>query len=481
VFSSTVTISTWFFLLLLLAASYALVMSILFPSVRWYLRRRLNKAVDKLNASLQIEIRPLQRTKRQVLIDQLIFDQEVIALIKEQAQEENVPRDVLMARVKSYANEIVPSFNAYVYYQVFYWLAKKVSRFIYRVRVAAASPQGLQSVDPNSTVVFVMNHRSNMDYLLISYLAAERVTLSYAVGEWARIFPLEMLIRAMGAFFVRRGSQNPLYRKVLERYVYMATQSGVCQAVFLEGGLSRDGLLAKPKLGFLDYILRQYDCQTDRNIVFVPVGINYDRVLEDQNLLNWDNKAKRPSKWQHFGRIWRFMRENLFVGSRQRWRRFGYASVNFGAPVSMRDYCETHSLDFKHLEKRHRIPKVQELAENLMDELRYVMPVLPVPVISAVLIKAGDKPMSSLEIHAECDVLIDEMIRRGAAMKPEEKPRNRTLTRSMNMLIHRDLVLQNQDQYRINPDHKNVLMYYANSIEHWWKPETIPQPNSVSA
>jgi glycerol-3-phosphate O-acyltransferase len=192
-------------------------MSVLFPSVRWYLRRRLNRTVDKLNSRLQIKIRPLQQSKRQLLIDQLMFDQEIIAMIEEQALRDNIPRNVLQQKVKNYAREIVPSFNAYIYYQMFYWLAKKVSRFIYKVRVAAAEPEKLQAVDPDAAVVFVMNHRSNMDYVLISYLAAERVTLSYAVGEWARIFPLEMLIRAMGAFFVRRGSQNPLYRKVLER------------------------------------------------------------------------------------------------------------------------------------------------------------------------------------------------------------------------------------------------------------------------
>jgi glycerol-3-phosphate O-acyltransferase len=261
VFDSSVSIPTGFFFFLILAAGYALVISVLFPSVRWFFRRRLNRAVDKLNARLHIAIRPLQSTKRQVLIDQLIFDQDILSLIESQAIEQNIPREVLQQRVRSYAREIVPSFNAYVYYQVFYWLAKKVSRFIYRVRVAAAKPGDLQKVDPDSTVVFVMNHRSNMDYVLISYLAAERVTLSYAVGEWAKVFPLESLIRAMGAFFVRRGSQNPLYRKVLERYVYMATQKGVCQAVFLEGGLSRDGRLSEPKIGFLDYIFKKLRCK----------------------------------------------------------------------------------------------------------------------------------------------------------------------------------------------------------------------------
>ncbi|MBT4254704.1 MAG: glycerol-3-phosphate acyltransferase [Gammaproteobacteria bacterium] len=470
-FSSTVSIPTWVFLLLLAAASYAVVMSILFPGARWFLRRRLNRAVDRINASLQIEIRPLQRTKRQVLIDQLMFDQEILALIEAQSEQDDIPREVLQDKVKSYAREIVPSFNAYVYYQVFYWLAKKVSRFIYRVRVAAADQKELQSVDPEATVVFVMNHRSNMDYVLISYLAAERVTLSYAVGEWARIFPLEMLIRAMGAFFVRRGSQNPLYRKVLERYVYMATQSGVCQAVFLEGGLSRGGLRGEPKLGFLDYMLRNYDSQTDRNIVFVPVGINYDQVLEDQNLLNWDNKEKKLSKLQHLGKLWRFLKNNLFAGSRKRWKRFGYASVNFGMPVSMQRYCSSKEIDFKHLGKEKRIEKVAELAELLMDAVRYVVPVLPVPTISAVLIRAGEQSLTSLEIVSGCDELIDEMIERGAAMKVEDKPRHRTLSRSLDLLRQRGLIVEKDDRYQINPQQRRVLEYYANSIEHLWKQE----------
>ena len=89
----------------------------------------------------------------------------------------------------------------------------------------------------------------------------------------------------MGAFFVRRNSGNPLYRLVLERYINMATKEGVCQAVFLEGGLSKDGRLRQPKFGLIDYMLRSYDMHNDRNIVFIPVGINYDRTIEDRSLL----------------------------------------------------------------------------------------------------------------------------------------------------------------------------------------------------
>lgn len=467
--AASVNIPTWLFLLLVLAAAYSVVMSILYPGMRWFLRRRLNRAVDKLNASLRIKIRPLQRTKREVMIDQLIFDQEILTLIEQRAQQENIPRDELQLQVRNYAREIVPSFNAYVYYRICYWLAKKVSRFVYRVRVAAADRKQLRAIDPESTVVFVMNHRSNMDYVLISYLASDQVTLSYAVGEWARIFPLESLIRAMGAFFVRRNSNNPLYRKVLERYVALATQSGVCQAVFLEGGLSRDGNLGEPKLGFLDYMLRNYDWHTSRNIVFIPVGINYDHVLEDQNLLSWDDKATRLTKRQHMGRVWAFFSNNLFVSSRRRWQRFGYASVNFGVPVSMRDYCESRDLNFNYLKKEERIPEVSTLAAFLMEALRFVLPILPVPVLSVVMLRAGEDPLTSLEIFGRCDRLIDEMIARGAAMKPDEKPRHRTLAASLDMLTERGILLETDDHYRVQSGQQALLQYYANSIRHWWE------------
>jgi hypothetical protein len=97
------------------------------------------------------------------------------------------------------------------------------------------------------------------------------------------------------------------------------------------------------------------------------------------------------------------------------------------------------------------------------------MPILPVPIISAALLRADAQSLTSLEILSDCDELIDEMIARGAAMKPEEKPRHRTLSRSLDLLKQRDLLLEKDDKYSINPDRRRVVQYYANSIEHWWK------------
>jgi 1-acyl-sn-glycerol-3-phosphate acyltransferase len=221
-----------------------------------------------------------------------------VAAANEHARTHNVPREVAMTEVHRYAREIVPTFNAYIYFRVGYSIARAVARFLYRVRLGYADERTLAGVSPDTTVVFVMNHRSNMDYVLVAFLAAERTALSYAVGEWARIWPLQQLIRSMGAYFVRRNSDSPIYRRVLERYVHMATEAGVAQAMYPEGGLSRDGRLREPKLGLFDYMLKSFDPKGAHDIVFVPVALNYDRVLEDRTLLrSLDREAGRRSVW----------------------------------------------------------------------------------------------------------------------------------------------------------------------------------------
>src|SRR2546421_7954847 len=107
----------------------------------------------------------------------------------------------------------------------------------------------MKAVDPDAAVIFVINHRSNMDYVLVTYMAATSSALSYAVGEWARGWLLQNLIRSMGAYFVRRDSREPLYRKVLSRYVHLAVAGGTSQAKFPQGGLTPAAGVPPPHAG----------------------------------------------------------------------------------------------------------------------------------------------------------------------------------------------------------------------------------------
>ena len=463
----TITLPIWLVLLVAFLAAWAVLDRLLMPSMRWIIRSRAERVLDEVGARLRIQIRPFQQASRQGLIDRLIFDEKVQAATAVYAREQNMPREVALDQVQHYAREIVPAFNAYLYFRIGYWLARKLSRALYRVRIGYTDNAGLARIPANSTVVFVMNHRSNMDYVIAAYLAADQAALSYAVGEWARIWPLQQLVRSMGAYFVRRNSKDELYRRVLERYIAMATEAGVTQAVYPEGGLTRDGRMRPPRFGVLDYMLRGFQREGERDLVFVPLGLNYDRTLEDRTLLlSEDSSAHHPGRLAAFGKTLSFLRHQIYLMLRSRWHRFGYACVNFGTPVSMRAYCAREAVDFSKLSRENRQHEVRRLGGFLMDQVGQLIPVLPVPLVSTVLLAHADKPISELELKSEVVALVVRLERAGARIYVPRSDLDYAVSAGLRMLTLRHLVDSHDGLYSVRANETKVLAYYANSIEH---------------
>ncbi len=465
----TIEIPLWFAILAAVLALIGLADRLLVPGVRWFLRRRLNRVIDDLNQRLQLKLRPITLTRRQSLIDRLLYDPQVVAAAEAHAAEHEMPREVAMAQVERYAREIVPAFNAYFYFRIGYWLARRLARSLYRVRVGYTDTAGLDAVPRDATVVFVMNHRSNMDYVLVAYLAADQAALSYAVGEWARVWPLQQLIRAMGAYFIRRNSNDPLYRKVLERYVQTATAGGVPQAIFPEGGLTLDGRMRAPKLGLLDYLARAFDPVEGRDVVFVPVGINYDRVLEDRSLLRkLDPEARRVGATAAIGTMLRFAGRNLLRALAGRWYRFGYACVNFGTPLSLRAWLQQRGAgDLRLHDKAARAAHVAALGAELMSRVGAVVPVLPTALVSQVLLDAGEAGLSALEVKARCQALIERLQAGGARIYVPRGDLDYGIETGLRMFgLRRILSRDMAGLYRANPADAAILRYYANSIVH---------------
>ena len=454
-------------------ALWAAVDKLLLPALHWFVAGRANVVLDEVSTRLRISVRPFQRTRRQVLIHRLMGDPKVHAAIEQYAAQQKVPMAQALAKVEAYAREIVPAFNAYLYFRIGYWIGRKVAQGLYRVRLGFVDSEALKTVPDDATVVFVMNHRSNMDYILAGYLAADQAALSYAVGEWARMWPLSALIRSMGAYFVRRNSKDELYRRVLERYIVMATQAGVPQAVFPEGGLTRDGLMREPRLGVVDYMLRGFWLDGQRDLVFVPLGINYDRVLEDRTLLLSADTvalppAQRPRSSGRFWAIWNtlgFVANNLRLMLNSEWRRFGYACVNFGAPVSMRAYCRERGLDFQKLAGEDRKTAIADLGRHLMGRVGGLVPVVPVPLIAAALLGSGRR-LSELELKAEVEQHLERLQRAHAHVYIPRKDLDYAITVGLRMLKLRRLVEEQDGAYGPRESELPLLRYYANSIAH---------------
>ena len=465
--TADVAVPLWSFVALAALAAWAAYDKLLLPALRWFVAGRANSVLDEVSTRLRIGVRPFQRTRRQVLIHRLLGDPKVQAAVEQFAAQHGIPVPVALETVERYAREIVPAFNAYLYFRIGYWVGRKVAQGLYRVRLGFVDTEALKRVPDNATVVFVMNHRSNMDYILAGYLAADQAALSYAVGEWARMWPLSALIRSMGAYFVRRNSKDELYRRVLERYIVMATQAGVPQAVFPEGGLTRDGLMREPRLGVVDYMLRGFWLDGERDLVFVPLGINYDRVLEDRTLLlSIDPNARKPGRFWAAWNTLGFIANNLRLMMRSEWRRFGYACVNFGAPVSMRAYCAAHGLDFQKLAGEERKRAISALGGHLMAVVGRIVPVVPVPLIASVFLGIDKKKISELELKSGVEHLIEKLEAAGAHVYIPRKDLDYAVTVGLRMLTLRRLVEEMDGLYAARPIELPVLRYYANSIAH---------------
>ena len=465
--ADSVSIPLWLALAGALLAAWALYEHVLMPALRWLVMHPANRVIDEVGQRLRIGIRPFQRTRRQALIHRLLTDPKVQRAAEEYAREHGVPLAAALHRVERYARETVPAFNAYLYFRIGYWLGKRLAQALYRVRLGYVDVEHLQRIEPDSTVVFVMNHRSNMDYVLAGYLAADQTALSYAVGEWARIWPLSALIRWMGAYFVRRNSKDELYRRVLERYIVMATEAGVPQAVFPEGGLTRDGRLREPRLGAIDYMMRGFRLDGERDLVFVPLGINYDRVLEDRTLLRaLDAEAPRRGRLAALGTTLRFFARNLWLALRSQWYRFGYACVNFGAPVSMREYCRARNLDFHRLQGDERRREMAALGAHLMAAVGRIVPVLPVPLIATVLVQRGAHAISPFDLKTEVARLLDALHARGAHIYVPRQDFDYAINVGLRMLRLRKLVGEREGLVYARSEELPLLRYYANSIAH---------------
>ncbi len=451
--TATVDIPYWVLLLVLAFAAIAALDRVLVPSVRWFFRRRMERAVAELNKRLERPIQPFKLMRRQDMIVRLIYDPKVMEAVVAYAHEEGVPESVAFQQARAYAREIVPGFSAATYFGFAIRVARWLSRSLYHVRLGQYDEAAIRSIDRKAAVVFVMNHRSNMDYVLVTWLAAERSALSYAVGEWARVWPLQSLIRAMGAYFIRRRYSNPLYRRVLERYVQMAVHEGVTQAIFPEGGLSLDGRVGRPRRGLLQYIIGGFDPDDGRDVVFIPVALNYDRVLEDRLLIGAARSGARrfPVRMRD---AFAYVGKHLWQRMTRRFRRFGYAAVSFGAPVSLEATL-----------RGEPDMSAERLAERLMARVRDAVPVLPLPLVAAVLQEAGGR-IGRADLQARAEALVAHFAAQGSHVHLPDGATGRAVEAGLEALAIRRVIAEEDGAVRVIAEHADVIAFYANSISH---------------
>jgi glycerol-3-phosphate O-acyltransferase len=421
----------------------------------------------------RVRVDRFKLTQKRFVIEQVLALPQVDEAVRLHCEQTGDATALAWKKVNGYLHEIVPFFNILAYYRLGYWVSRALLGLFYKVSVEYERPDPFRGLPRNSIVIYLMNHRSNADYVLVAYVMMGDVSISYAVGEWARAFPLEYLFKTFGSYFIRRRYREPLYHSVLEAYVQLITRNSVTQGVFPEGGLTRDGALRPGKIGLLDYALgvaRDPSCRT--RMYVVPVGINYDRVLEDRTLLReLETRAERPvtSRGAQVREVSSYVLSNLGRMVTGRWKRYGRAAVAIGTPVSIDAWLtglEAQGVDVFTLSRTERLPFVQQFCDAALQRIGQIIPVTSVPLACAAIQSFDAEFIPREKLLARMAAMRDVLRELNGRVVRADRDIGETFDRAYRMLRLRKIVARTGDGFVVLPRGRPLITYYANSIVH---------------
>jgi len=423
-----------------------------------------SRLIRMANERLQLPVPEFSLLGQEKVIDLLMQDTDLRNYIDAASSNENVSKDKLQKCARRHAATMGPKFSTFFYFRMGYYLARTLIRLHYNVRVVSVDTDAMAAVGPKSTVILVGNHRSNFDPLLLAYLASQRSTVSLSAGEWARLWPFRQLVRAGGGFVVDRDANDPLYRQVLASYVRLSAANGVHHAFFPEGALSCSGRMGSPKLGFLNFFCRA--CSEQRDIVFIPAGINYDRIPEDRNLSYAGQSFGRPKTSLLLFSTLRYIASVLMLIFK-RARPYGYACVAFGEPVSLRQWLQRRNIGVDELASSERYDWLPELASELMQSCANEITATPVALVTTVMCgRESETTWSPVALGEAVRTLVDRMETRGATyFLPDGID---AAVESALKILTRNRLVRNETNghYSVVEQERPVLRHYARSIEH---------------
>jgi glycerol-3-phosphate O-acyltransferase len=251
--------------------------------------------------------------------------------------------------------------------------------------------QRVKTMSQKGPLVLVPCHKSHIDYLILSYiLYTHNMPCPHiAAGKNLSFWPLGPIFRSGGAFFLRRTFRGAvLYSKVFTEYIHKLLEEGFNLELFIEGGRSRTGKLLMPKLGFLSILLNAYKNRACDDMIFVPVFIGYDQILEENAYLHEiEGGKKEPENLSQVLKARKFLKQ-----------RYGKIYINFHEPLSLKDVVHEFGSSLGEMPKKTQNALCRNLGWRLINAIDKVSMVTPHALAAAAILNCPAKRFSSDDI-----------------------------------------------------------------------------------
>ncbi|CAH0551254.1 unnamed protein product [Brassicogethes aeneus] len=263
---------------------------------------------------------------------EVLKSKKIQELIKTVSKQENIAKEKLLEQVQEILNEIGYNKNWKVIRSLGLLLTKICLKTCSGLYLNVAGVKLLRSKMGNCPVIFVPTHRSYADFIQLSYVCFtyDLAIPAIAAGmDFYQMWGMGTLLRDTGAFFMRRSYNNDsLYWTTFKQYIYQLVTNGELPLeFFIEGTRSRSGKSLAPKYGLLSMILKAFFLSQVPDIMFVPISICYDRVLEE-NLFTFEHLGVPKPKESTSG----FLKSMKILKE-----KFGDTYVHFAPPLSAKE------------------------------------------------------------------------------------------------------------------------------------------------
>ncbi|XP_029632087.1 dihydroxyacetone phosphate acyltransferase isoform X1 [Salmo trutta] len=332
-------------------------------------------------------------------------------------------------------------------------LSKVFKRLFSHINVNQEGLNRLQQAIQESPVILMPNHRSYVDFLVLSYILFTYDLPIPVIAAGIPLMDMKMvgeILRRSGAFFIRRAiGSDKLYWAVLSEYVKTIVRTGYAPVEFyVEGLRSRTLKSLTPKLGMMHMVLEPFFKGEVYDIKLVPISISYDRVLEESLLAHELLGVPKP----------RETTMGLLKARRVLEEDYGSMHVYFGMPLSVRqltkgrvDRCEYNLLP-RDLPQRPSV-ETQECVSWLAQQVIRVQEqnsILSPWSLMACLVLQGhqnrDPAGEEQEKGLSWELLTQKTLRlKGLAISfgarldwPEQLPENQVMASSM--ALHRSVI-----------------------------------------
>ncbi len=288
--------------------------------------------IDLLNRQRRSITGPLLKS-REELTEEILTQQSLKTFMEIHSEEENQSLMQTRKRAASYIHEIAANYSLTtinIFEKVLTWGFNNIFEGL------VVDQEGLEKIKEESKkapLILAPCHKSHLDYLLLSYVMFKNnmPCPHVAAGKNLSFWPLGPIFRGGGAFFLRRTFKGAkLYSRIFAAYIEKLLYQGFNIEFFIEGGRSRTGKLLPPKLGLLSMLIKALRNNACEDLIFVPIYVGYDRVLEeDAYLYEIEGGKKNPENLSQLIKARKFLK-----------KKYGKVYIKFSEPFSLSDYLD---------------------------------------------------------------------------------------------------------------------------------------------